>query len=52
MNYQEWARSIPAAITGDSLWKMEADQRGESLREAEALHGDFSLSEPAIWNQL
>jgi hypothetical protein len=23
MNYQEWERSVPAAITGDSLWKME-----------------------------
>ena len=24
MNYQEWERSVPATITGDSLWKMEA----------------------------
>ena len=24
MNYQEWERTVPAAITGDSLWKMEA----------------------------
>lgn len=23
MNYQEWERSVPATITGDSLWKME-----------------------------
>jgi four helix bundle protein len=23
MNYQEWEGSVPAAITGDSLWKME-----------------------------
>ena len=22
MNYQEWERSVPATITGDSLWKM------------------------------
>ncbi len=24
MNYEEWAKSVPAEITGDSLWKMEA----------------------------
>src|SRR5205809_5119790 len=24
MNYQEWEKSVPATITGDSLWKMEA----------------------------
>ena len=24
MNYQEWERSVPSTITGDSLWKMEA----------------------------
>ena len=24
MNYQEWEKTIPATITGDSLWKMEA----------------------------
>jgi four helix bundle protein len=24
MNYQEWMTSVPAEITGDSLWKMEA----------------------------
>ena len=24
MNYEEWARSVPDEITGDSLWKMEA----------------------------
>ncbi len=24
MNYQEWERSVPTTITGDSLWKMEA----------------------------
>ena len=24
MNYNEWLSSIPAEITGDSLWKMEA----------------------------
>jgi hypothetical protein len=23
MNYQEWERSVPTAIAGDSLWKME-----------------------------
>jgi four helix bundle protein len=23
MNYQEWERSVPSTITGDSLWKME-----------------------------
>jgi four helix bundle protein len=23
MNYHEWERSVPATITGDSLWKME-----------------------------
>lgn len=23
MNYQEWEMSVPATITGDSLWKME-----------------------------
>lgn len=23
MNYQEWESSVPATITGDSLWKME-----------------------------
>jgi four helix bundle protein len=24
MNYEMWAKTVPAAITGDSLWKMEA----------------------------
>ena len=24
MNYEEWLKSVPRAITGDSLWKMEA----------------------------
>ena len=24
MNYEEWSKSVPAEITGDSLWKMEA----------------------------
>jgi four helix bundle protein len=24
MNYQEWEKSVPSTITGDSLWKMEA----------------------------
>ena len=24
MNYQEWEKSVPATITADSLWKMEA----------------------------
>jgi four helix bundle protein len=24
MNYETWAKTVPAAITGDSLWKMEA----------------------------
>jgi four helix bundle protein len=24
MNYQEWEKSVPPTITGDSLWKMEA----------------------------
>jgi four helix bundle protein len=24
MNYQEWEESVPEAIKGDSLWKMEA----------------------------
>lgn len=24
MNYDEWLKSVPAEITGDSLWKMEA----------------------------
>lgn len=24
MNYQEWEASVPAAITSDSLWRMEA----------------------------
>ena len=24
MNYEEWERSVPQEITGDSLWKMEA----------------------------
>jgi hypothetical protein len=24
MNYEEWLRSVPIAITGDSLWKVEA----------------------------
>jgi len=24
VNYQEWERTVSAAITGDSLWKMEA----------------------------
>jgi four helix bundle protein len=24
MNYEAWAKSVPADITGDSLWKMEA----------------------------
>ncbi|MCB0255681.1 MAG: four helix bundle protein [Anaerolineae bacterium] len=24
MNYDEWSQQVPGAITGDSLWKMEA----------------------------
>ncbi len=24
MNYDEWSRQVPPAITGDSLWRMEA----------------------------
>jgi four helix bundle protein len=24
MNYESWAKAVPAEITGDSLWKMEA----------------------------
>ena len=24
MNYDEWLRSVPIAITGDPLWKVEA----------------------------
>jgi len=24
MNYDDWMKSVPVAITGDSLWKMEA----------------------------
>jgi four helix bundle protein len=24
MNYQDWIKSVPVEITGDSLWKMEA----------------------------
>jgi len=24
MNYEEWMKAVPAEITGDSLWKMEA----------------------------
>ena len=24
MNFEEWLKSVPAEITGDSLWKMEA----------------------------
>lgn len=24
MTYQDWARTVPEAITGDSLWKVEA----------------------------
>jgi hypothetical protein len=24
MNYEEWLRSVPIAITGDPLWKVEA----------------------------
>lgn len=28
MNYEEWARSVPEEITGDSLWKMEAYRLG------------------------
>ena len=24
MNYEEWTRSVPDEITGDSLWKMNA----------------------------
>jgi hypothetical protein len=23
MNFEEWERSVPQAITGDSLWKMK-----------------------------
>ena len=26
MNYEEWTRSVPDEITGDSLWKMNADR--------------------------
>jgi len=28
MNYEEWERSVPQEITGDSLWKMEAYRLG------------------------
>ena len=28
MNYEEWERSVPREITGDSLWKMEAFRLG------------------------
>jgi four helix bundle protein len=28
MNYDEWERSVPQEITGDSLWKMEAYRLG------------------------
>ena len=28
MNYEEWVASVPAEITGDSLWKMEAYRLG------------------------
>ena len=28
MNYDEWERSVPREITGDSLWKMEAYRLG------------------------
>ena len=28
MNYEEWENSVPAEITGDSLWKMEAYRLG------------------------
>jgi hypothetical protein len=24
MNYEEWLKSVPVEITGDSLWKVEA----------------------------
>ena len=26
MNYQEWIKSVPVEITGDSLWKMAVDR--------------------------
>ena len=28
MNYEEWAKTVPEEITGDSLWKMEAYRLG------------------------
>jgi len=28
VNYEEWVASVPAEITGDSLWKMEAYRLG------------------------
>jgi len=28
MNYEEWERTVPGEITGDSLWKMEAYRLG------------------------
>jgi len=28
MNYDEWERSVPQELTGDSLWKMEAYRLG------------------------
>ncbi len=33
MNYEEWARSVPEEITGDSLWKMEAYRLGLFVAE-------------------
>ena len=30
MNYEMWAKTIPAEITGDSLWKMEVRLYGET----------------------
>jgi hypothetical protein len=35
MNYEEWTRSVPTAITSDWLWKVEAypEQRGATFHE-------------------
>ncbi len=33
MNYAEWLKTVPAALTEDSVWKMIPDQRERALHE-------------------
>jgi hypothetical protein len=32
MNYDEWLKSVPAEITGDSLWKADPDELAQLLQ--------------------